>query len=142
MRKSSGVHGSFGLSRYVPILREGTRKYRLILQNGCEETPFLLVRAKELPRGALVEFQVNLHTGWRSEEGQTSVDGESDPVVDGGGEDDDGEASWEDEDDEDDDELEAVYESGMYGKKGRWESCRTSGKKERGTRLMVLLDRE
>jgi diphthine-ammonia ligase len=114
------------------------------MQNGCKETPFLLVGAKELPRGALVEFQVNLHTGWRSEEGAVPMGGddESDPVAEGAGEDDVEEASWEDEDDEDDDELEAVYESGVYGKEGRWESCRTSGKKERGSRLMVFLDRE
>lgn len=33
------------------------------LQNDCVGAPAIFVQAKELPRGALVEYQVNAHTG-------------------------------------------------------------------------------
>lgn len=46
-------------------------------QTGCIGAPVLFVQARELPRGALVEYQVNVHTGRPGQEARSAgVDGE------------------------------------------------------------------
>jgi diphthine-ammonia ligase len=67
----------------------------------------IVLRAKELPKGALVEYQVNLHTGRR---GAEDVEGD------------------------DDDELEPGFVSGRDGQVW-WETCK-SGKGWRGAVFM------
>jgi diphthine-ammonia ligase len=97
-----------------------------MFQNECEETPLLIVRAKELPRGALIEFQVNLHTGRRDDDGPTVPLSRTD----------------DDDDDEDGDALEAIYTSDESETGIRWEICRTSGIRNRGSRGMIFLTGE
>ncbi|XAO27823.1 hypothetical protein I312_106686 [Cryptococcus bacillisporus CA1280] len=85
-------------------------------RNGGKDAPTAFVQAKELPKGALVEYQVNQHTGRRD---YTMHDEKE-------------------EDDEDEEELEPVYESGR-GHGVWWESCHTSGKVQRGSRGVVFV---
>ncbi|WVQ98311.1 hypothetical protein IAU59_005434 [Kwoniella sp. CBS 9459] len=104
-------------------------------RNGASKTPVAFVQARELPKGALVEFQVNLHTGRHgvgyealsstSTAGTTTVSHQSEEKPD--------ELDYDDED-----ELEAVY---TFGKEDmfKWESCVTSGKKAQGSRAMIFL---
>jgi diphthine-ammonia ligase len=92
----------------------------LIQQEGCGDAPVLFVQAEELPKGALVEFQVNFHTG-RPGVGASCSNAEEE----------------DDDNDDDDVELEAVYSS--YDEKGvRWESCKTNSEGQ-GRRSMVFL---
>jgi diphthine-ammonia ligase len=70
----------------------------------------VFVQAEELPKGALVEFQVNFHTGRPGYGG-----------------------------DEDDDEMEGVFSSGSTSKNGlSWETS-SSKVKGQGARAMVYL---
>lgn len=85
-------------------------------RNGGERAPIAFVQAKELPKGALVEYQVNLHTGRRDYTTQAAKEDEGD----------------------DEEELEPVYESGK-GQGVWWESCHTSGKVQRGSRGLVFV---
>ncbi|OXC59248.1 cytoplasmic protein [Cryptococcus neoformans MW-RSA852] len=89
-------------------------------RNGGERAPIAFVQAKELPKGALVEYQVNLHTGRRDYTIQDAKEDEE-------GDDDDGE-----------EELEPVYESGK-GQGVWWESCHTSGRVQGGSRGLVFV---
>ncbi|OXH04368.1 hypothetical protein J010_05310 [Cryptococcus neoformans] len=84
-----------------------------------ERAPIAFVQAKELPKGALVEYQVNLHTGRR------------DYTIQGAKED-------EEEDDDGEEELEPVYDSGE-GQGVWWESCHTSGRVQGGSRGLVFV---
>ncbi|KAE8538217.1 hypothetical protein D1P53_005556 [Cryptococcus gattii VGV] len=99
----------------VGVVRDAWRIWTR--RNGGEDAPIAFVQAKELPKGALVEYQVNLHTGRRD---YTMHD------------------EKEEEDDEDEEELEPVYESGR-GQGVWWESCHTSGKVQRGSRGLVFV---
>jgi len=76
----------------------------------CQRTPVVFVQAEELPKGALVEFQVNFHTGRPGYGG-----------------------------DEDDDEMEGDYSSGSTSR-GRmgWEVS-TSSVKGQGSRAIVYV---
>ncbi|OCF44797.1 cytoplasmic protein [Kwoniella heveanensis CBS 569] len=85
--------------------------------NGASSAPVAFVQARELPKGALVEFQINLHTG-RQSSGQAYRDA--------------------DDGDDDDEELEAIYASGKEDN-FRWESCMTSGKRAQGSRAVIFL---
>lgn len=76
-----------------------------------------------MPKGALVEYQVNLHTGRRDYTIQDAKEDEE-------GDDDDGE-----------EELEPVYESGK-GQGVWWESCHTSGRVQGGSRGLVFVKGE
>lgn len=120
----------------------------LILQFGCAEAPLLVLRAKELPRGALVEFQVNLHTGRQSpdsgsgqiplaESVHAAQDHHSDQSPGGGP------SREEDEDDIEDDEeqLEPTHAAGADGEIS-WESCVTSGNRNRGSRAVIFVSGE
>jgi diphthine-ammonia ligase len=78
----------------------------------------MFVRAKELPRGALVEYQVNLHTGRRDVTDITTREEESDA--------------------EEDDELEPRFESETMGKI-LVESCTCSGRPKRGLRAIAFV---
>lgn len=91
-------------------------------KNGGERAPIAFVQAKELPKGALVEYQVNLHTGRRD---YTIQDAKED----------------EEEDDDGEEELEPVYESGK-GQGVWWESCHTSGRVQGGSRGLVFVKGE
>lgn len=91
-------------------------------KNGGERAPIAFVQAKELPKGALVEYQVNLHTGRRDYTIQDAKEDEE-------GDDDDGE------------ELEPVYDSGE-GQGVWWESCHTSGRVQGGSRGLVFVKGE
>lgn len=84
----------------------------------------MFVRARELPKGALVEYQVNLHTGRRDPTTTIEKVAES------------GNAETEDDDDDDED-LEPVFSSGEQSGL-RWETCVTSGKYQRGSRGMCF----
>ncbi|WVQ75780.1 hypothetical protein IAR50_005413 [Cryptococcus sp. DSM 104548] len=75
-------------------------------RNGATQAPALFVQAKELPKGALVEYQVNLHTGRRD---QTLL------------------SQRNNDDDDDDDELQVAYEKST-GEDIWWESSKTVGK--------------
>lgn len=88
------------------------------------KTPVMFVRARELPKGALVEYQVNLHTGRRDPTTTIEKVAES------------GNAETEDDDDDDED-LEPVFSSGEQSGL-RWETCVTSGKYQRGSRGMCF----
>nr|KIR83025.1 cytoplasmic protein [Cryptococcus tetragattii IND107] len=99
----------------VGVVRDAWRIWTR--RNGGEDAPIAFVEAKELPKGALVEYQVNLHTGRRD---YTMHD------------------EKEEDDDEDEEELGPVYESGR-GQGVWWESCYTSGKVQRGSRGLVFV---
>ncbi|KAK4683546.1 diphthine-ammonia ligase, partial [Tremellales sp. Uapishka_1] len=77
--------------------------------NGFTHAPVMFVRAKELPKGSLVEFQTCLDTGRRDDN---------------------------DEDDDDEGEAEAVYNQGG-GHEVWWESCSCSSSK--GGRAMIFI---
>lgn len=91
----------------------------------------MFVRAKELPRGALVEYQVNLHTG---RPGVSSGNAEL-PIHAG-------DSSGRDEDDGEDDEeeLRPIYASGGDETMG-WEICATSSNGQ-ASRAMVFVSGE
>lgn len=82
----------------------------------------VFLRAKELPRGALVEFQVNLHTGRRD----MMVESES------------FRQTIEQEDSDDEDDLEAIFSQADDGHV-RIERCATSGQRGRGFRQIVCV---
>jgi diphthine-ammonia ligase len=95
------------------------RKRELMRQEGCQEAPVIFVQAEELPKGALVEFQVNFHTGRRGVAASAATRGK-------------------DDDDDDDEELEPVYASS--DERG-WlsDSCETNIKGQ-GRRSIVFID--
>ncbi|KAK8847652.1 hypothetical protein IAR55_005511 [Kwoniella newhampshirensis] len=96
---------------------------------GGEAAPVVFVHAKELPKGALVEYQVNLHTGRPGfMEDQREVRGVSQTSDDN----DDG-------DDEDVDELGALYSQGREGSVW-WESVVTGGRRQQGSRAILFLE--
>ncbi|WWD21739.1 hypothetical protein CI109_106226 [Kwoniella shandongensis] len=96
--------------------------------NGGAKAPIIFVQAKELPKGALVEYQVNLHTGRSVVVENQGEDLKRGPSL----------KQDDDDDDDDDDELEAVYGSGK--EEGVWwESVRTSGRREQGSRAAVFV---
>ena len=68
-------------------------------QNDCRETPVIFLQARELPKGALSEWQVNMHTGRPAASAPTP--------------------------DEDEDELEGVFDVDIQGEL-RVESCQPS----------------
>lgn len=71
----------------------------------------VFVQAEELPKGALVEFQVNFHTGRPGYGG-----------------------------DEDDDEMDGIFSSGSTSRQGmKWEIS-SSSTKGQGARTMVYLN--
>lgn len=89
-------------------------------QNDWEDVPVIFVRAKELPKGALVEYQVNLHTG-RHDTTQQEI------------------RSEESEDDDGDEELEAEYRASGPSAGVYWEVCATRGRIRRGLRAAVFV---
>ena len=101
--------------------------------------PLIVVRALELPKGAEVEVQMNLHTGRRAPREQLYAAHDNKP------DEDDKQASAQDEHaDEDEDEgLRPVYEQGTAAGM-RWETYRVaepSGRGlRRGSRAAVLLE--
>ncbi|ODN79369.1 hypothetical protein L202_03373 [Cryptococcus amylolentus CBS 6039] len=96
--------GGGGDGEGVGVARDAWRIWAA--RNGATQAPALFVQAKELPKGALVEYQVNLHTGRRD---QTLL------------------TQGNDDDDDDDDELKVVYEQ-CSGEDMWWESSRTVGR--------------
>ncbi len=93
----------------------------LMRQNGFGEAPVLFARTKELPRGALVEYQCNLHTGRRMF-GAMEI--------------------GEEYDDEDDDlEPKCSLAEAVDGAL-RWVVCESSGAKRAGLRAVVFAYRE
>ncbi|WVQ79838.1 hypothetical protein IAT38_001938 [Cryptococcus sp. DSM 104549] len=102
--------GTAGTGSAVGVVRRAWEVYTE--ENGSSKAPVLFVQARELPKGALVEYQVNLHTGRRDD---------ATPLVD----------------EDDDDDLEGVYASGTEGEL-RWESSLTSGKAHRGSRAAIF----
>jgi hypothetical protein len=92
----------------------------------------VFVRAKELPKGALVEYQVNLHTG---RPGVSS--GAELPATHAG---DSSSGDEIDDDDDEDEELRPVYASGG-DETLWWESCATSSNGQ-GSRAMVFVSGE
>jgi diphthine-ammonia ligase len=98
------------------------RRRELMRQEGCQEAPVIFVQAEELPKGALVEFQVNFHTGRRGVVASPATRGED----------------YDNDDDDDDEELEPVYAS---SDERRWlsESCETDIKGQ-GRRSIVFID--
>lgn len=82
----------------------------------------VFVQAEELPKGALVEFQVNFHTGRRGVVASAATRGQD----------------YDNDDDDDDEELEAIYASSS--ERGRLsESCETNTKGQ-GRRSIVFID--
>ncbi|ORY30238.1 hypothetical protein BCR39DRAFT_530125 [Naematelia encephala] len=96
--------------------------------NGFQRAPVVFVRAKELPRGALVEFQVNVHTGRTVDsvemEGAVKEPEESNDE--------------EHEDEDEEDELRPIYSTGS-GSSWSWERSITSGSVTRGSRALIFL---
>ena len=90
-------------------------------QNDWEYVPVIFVRAKELPRGARVEYQVNLHTGRRDPTEQENR------------------SQVEDANDDDDEELEAEYGASGPSASVYWETCATRGHTGRGLRAAVFV---
>jgi diphthine-ammonia ligase len=76
------------------------------------------VRASELPRGALVEYQVNVHIGRE----------DCDPP------------QSKDDDDDDDEDLSPTYASGDIAG-AHWETC-VAPPSRRGARVAIFLPRE
>ena len=79
--------------------------YLCLQQNDMREVPVVFVRASELPKGALVEFQVNMHTerrvigakGYQAKPGPNSRSG----------------SDW-DSDEEPEEEIRVMYHPGIY----------------------------
>lgn len=90
----------------------------MIWQEGCEEAPVIFIQASELPKGALVEFQVNFHTGRRCPD---SVNHES-----------------AEDDDQDDEDLDARYSSAVTSGGMSWELS-TADRKGQGSRGMIYI---
>ena len=86
------------------------------------KAPAIFVQAAELPRGALVEYQVNMHTG---REGH-----EPNPVA----------ADDDDDDDEDESSLAPIYAQGDIAG-AHWETC-SSPASRHGARAALFLPRE
>ncbi|WVF69536.1 hypothetical protein IAT40_004314 [Kwoniella sp. CBS 6097] len=115
-------------------------------RNGASKAPLAFVQARELPKEALVEFQVNLHTGRQGVKPESDASTASTPSNPDQGQlvtntneakaNDD--AAADDDDDNDEEELEAVYNSGV-NPAFWWESCMTSGKWAQGSRAVIFL---
>jgi hypothetical protein len=80
---------SFQSQNYTGVL--------LIQQNDIAHTPALFLQAHELPRGALVEYQVNWHTGRPGVQNNSPIDGLQ--------------INDDNDDDDDDDEMTAICDS-------------------------------
>lgn len=92
----------------------------LTRQNGWAGTPVIFARSTELPRGALVEYQVNVHSGRQGYEGAAQpVDGDDD------------------DDEEDENELTGVYAKGDV-RGAYWETCQAPRKRQ-GARAAIFL---
>ena len=87
------------------------------------ETPVAFVQAAELPRGALVEFQVDLHTG------RPAINASAELSATASVEDDD-------EDEDEDEDVQPVLSS-VVTDDMRWEVCRTS-RRGQGSRAMLF----
>lgn len=110
--------------------------------------PLIIVRALELPKGAEVEVQMNLHTGRRAPREQLCAAHDNQPnKLNGNGKQAGAqdEHKEEDEDDDEDEELRPVYEQGRAAGL-KWETYRVaepSGRgSRRGSRAAVLLGSE
>lgn len=107
------------------------------------EIPTLIVRARELPKGAEVEGQMNLHTGRRASRDQ--LIGADDGVA-GDNADSTAVDKHEDEDEGDDEDLQPEYGQGSdRATSTRWETYRVADaagrKARRGSRAVVFLSR-
>lgn len=109
-------------SRQVLCSRPDTLK-----QNEWNGVPVILARAVELPRGALVEFQVNMHSGRQGHAAQESMQSGANEM---------------DGDDDDDDEVDESSLTGVYsdGEAGGvyWQKC-AAPKTRAGWRAAVFL---
>ena len=91
----------------------------------------VFLRAKGLPRGALVEYQVCLHTGRGRQGGETDDDDHTRDADDDASEDDD------------DITLEPRYSSMLDPSRSiGWEECVASGRRAEGSRAMIFVYRE
>lgn len=104
-------------------------QYRAHDQNECQDAPIVFLQASELPRGALVEFQVNYHTGRRGESSRSAIDHvtPSRPA----------DTRKDESDDDDDEELEAVHVRSGDGELS-WEVCTTSSAGQGGRGVVFI----
>ncbi|WWC59734.1 uncharacterized protein I303_102296 [Kwoniella dejecticola CBS 10117] len=106
-----------------------------IERNGDSRTPVLFVQAEELPKSALVEYQVNVHTGRRGVDPISSMAGMSGTsgTIERGRDDDA-------EEDDEDHELEPIYEQAEeLERRIRWEAYSTTSKLNQGSRGVVFV---
>lgn len=96
-----------------------------MVQEGCEDAPVIFVQASELPKGALVEFQVNFHTGRPTVPDLVHTDNHR-------------QEKHEDNDEDDVEDLDAVYSSGE-GSGMKWEIS-TADRAGHGSRAIVFID--
>ncbi|WVR04842.1 hypothetical protein IAU60_001854 [Kwoniella sp. DSM 27419] len=94
-------------------------------KNGASPAPVIFVQASELPKGALVEYQTNFHTGRSGAREGAAAEGED----------------GDDDDDDDDDELEVAYDRSEQDQIW-WESSETRCKGAQGSRAAVFLGQD
>lgn len=105
-------------------------------QEGYEDAPIVFVQASELPKGALVEFQVNFHTGrpcFREVTERASDPQSADVNVDVDGDEDD-------DDDDDEEDLDVICSSsGSKQHAGMSWEMSTAERPGHGARAMVFI---